>query len=326
MSKGLGRFVQFGVARETVRGTSEAAPTFWIPVDELEVDEKDERVMNDQSRGLLESSVGENIVKQYSEISIKAPITDKTFPLFLYNFLGSLSTSGPTDSAYTHTWNVAQSVQHQALSLFVDDPLGAQDYKYALGMGKSLEINYERGKYLNFGASFRAKKGATATLTPATTTENRFLPHHLTFKIATTQAGLTGASATVIKSAKITFNPNLEDDDVLGAISPQDFNNKDFSVEGTLEALWENESAFKTASLLEATRALRFDLTNTDVLIGASSRPQVQFDFHAVNFRPVTRAIKLNDMVMQTIAFKAHYSLTDSKMVVATTRSAQVSY
>ena len=326
MSKTIGRFIQFGIARETSRGTAETAASFWIPWDDLAIDEKDERVLNEQTRGVLETTVGENIVKQWAEAEIKAPIGDKAFPLFLYALLGSNSTTGPTDtSVYTHTMNVGQSIQHQALSLFVDDPAAAQDYKYALGMITELEINYERGSYINFAAKLKAKKGATATLTPATTTENRFLSHHLTFKIAANQAGLTAASATVLKSAKIMFKPNVVDDDVLGSITPADFNNTGYDVEGTIELMFDDETE-RTLALAATTRALRFDLINTDVTIGAASNPQIQIDLYNVTFQPITRAIKAGEYVLQTIAFKAHYSTSDSKMVQIVNKNTQVSY
>src|SRR3990167_5137524 len=122
MSKGIGRLIQFGIAKEAVRGTVEAAASYWIPVDELELDEKDERVSIDQSRGVIEPTIGEEIVKQYAQGSIKAPIGDKHFPLILYSVCGTIASGSAVDSAYGHLITVAQSAQHQALSLFIDDP------------------------------------------------------------------------------------------------------------------------------------------------------------------------------------------------------------
>lgn len=326
MAKTIGRFIQFGIARETTRGTSPASASFWIPWSDLAIDEKDERIMNDQTRGVIETTVGENIVKQWAEAEITAPITDRTFPLFLYALLGSNATTGPAETTvYTHTVNVGQSIQHQALSLYLDDPAAGQDYTFALGMITDLEINYERGAYINFNAKMKAKKGADATLTPATNTENRFLPHHLTFKIAANQAGLTAASATQLKSAKISFKPNVIDDDVLGSITPADFNNTGFEVEGTLELMFDDETE-KDLALAATARALRFDLINTDVTIGTTLNPQIQIDFYNVTFQPITRSIKAGEYVLQTVTFKAHYSISDSKMLQIVNRNTLASY
>ena len=329
MGAKIGRLIQFGIARETTRGTAESSATYWIPADDLAVDDKDERILDDQSRGVIEGSVGESIIKQFSEVTLKGPIGDKFFPLVLYGTLGTLSTGDNADSDASvkdHTISVGQSAQHQALTLFVDDP-GVQDYKHALGVVTGLEINYERGRFINFSASFKAKKGATATLTPsATSSESRFRPHHVTFKIASSQAGLDAASAVSIKSAQIKFNPNVEDDVVLGSIAPNDFYNKDFRVEGTIEATWLDEASFKTAALAATVKALRLDLVNTDVTIGNAANPRIKIDLYAVTFKPITRAIKLNDIVTQTVQFTAHYSTSDSKMVEALATNVVASY
>lgn len=329
MSKGIGRLLQAGIARETIRGTAESAATFYIPWSEMSVDEKYNLIVNEQSYGLIEDSTDAQIVKQWMEASLKAPITDKSFALVLYSTLGTLVTTDNADSDVTikdHTITVAQSAQHQALTVFVDDPLGAQDYKHALCVVDSLDLEYEVGQFMTYTAKIKGKKGATATLTPATTSENRFLHKHLTFKLATNLAGLTAASATVIKSLKLTISNNVEDDDVLGSITPADFLNKHFAIEGTVEAIWQNESDFKTAALAGTAKAMRIDLINTDVTIGASANPTVRIDLAKVIFKEISRSNGLNDVVKQTLSFKAHYSASDSKMITCLVTNAVASY
>ncbi len=326
MAKGIGRLLQFGIGKETTRGTPNASADFYIPFSELSIDEKFENVVDEQSRGIIEDSVGESRVMNWAEGSIKAPIGDKHFPLVLFATFGALATTGPTDSTYSHTITVGQSAQHQALSLFIDDPLGGQDYKHGLGMVDSLEINYELNKFLDYTINLKAKKGATASLSPSATTENRFLPQHLTFKVAGSYSTLSTGSAVAIKSLKLKIAKNLETDSVLGATDPADFLNKQISIEGTVEALWQNESDFKTAALSGTAKALRIDLVNTDVTIGTSSNPQCRIDLAKVTFTELTRPATINDMVKQTLSFKAHYSLTDSLMISILNKNAQASY
>ncbi len=329
MSKGIGRLLQFGIAKETVRGTPESAASYWIPFSELDFNEKFSLVEDDQSRGIIEDTVGQSKTKEWAEGSLKAPIADKHFPLILYSILGSLSTGDNADSDASikdHTITVAQSSQHQALSLFVDDPLAAQDYKHGNGAISSLEIHYELNRFLDYSLGLKAKKGATATLTPSATTENRFLPQHLTFKLASSYSGLGAASAMSIRSLNLKIEHNLEDDDVLGSASPADFLNKQFSIEGTLEATWNNESDYKTAALATTAKAMRIDLVNSDVTIGSAAHPQIRIDLAKVIFKEITRPIKINDIVRQTVAFKAHYSLSDSLMISALATNAVASY
>ena len=325
MSKAIGRLTQVGLAKESVRGTSPGSATFWVPWSELDVDEKKRMVLDEQTRGVLEDSTGQSIVSEWAEVKLKAPIGDKHFPLILYSVLGGLSTTGPTDSAYTHTLSVGQSAQHQSLSVYLDDPAGGQDYTHALAMSETVEIAYERDQFMQYTATLKAKKGATATLTPAATTENRFLQKHLTFKIAANQAGLGGASAIAIKGLTLTISQNIEADDVLGSIAPADFLNKQLSIEGSVEAIFQNEADFKTAFNAGTVRAMRIDLTS-DVLIGATSTPKLIIDLHSVIFTELTKPYRLNDVVMQTLSFKAHYNTTDSKMLTCTATNATASY
>lgn len=326
MSKGIGRLFQVGIAKEGTRGTAESAATFWLPFSEASIDEKREFVNDEQAFGVIEDSIGATLIKKFAEGSIKSHIGDKSFGLILFAALGAKAVSGPTDSAYTHTITVGQSAQHPALTMFLDDPLGAQDYKHPLGMIDTLEINYELGKILEWNGTFRSKKGETATLTPSATSENKFTHKHVTFKVASNLAGLAAASALKIKSASIKVTKNLEDDDVLGSDEPEDFLNKQFTIEGTIEAMWQNESDFKTAFLAGTTKALRLQLINTDVTIGSSTNPSITIDLAKVSFTELTRPITANELVKQTLSFKAHYSSSDSKMVTCALVNTQASY
>lgn len=64
MSKGIGRLIQFGIAKETVRGTPESAATYWVPFSELDINEKFSLVNDDQSRGVIEDAVGQSKTKE----------------------------------------------------------------------------------------------------------------------------------------------------------------------------------------------------------------------------------------------------------------------
>lgn len=320
MAKGIGRLIRVGIGKETSRGTpsSTGTPTYMVAWAEISVDEKADHILDDQTRGVIEASVGESIVKQWAEGQIKAPIGSKHFPLLLYSILGTKGVAGPTDSAYTHTLTVAQSSQHNSLTLFVDDPIGGQDYIHPLTVPSQVEINYERGQFLSYTADLMAQKGSPQSVNTVAVSETRFLPQHVVFKIASTQSGLTAASALPIKSARLTIRQNIEPDDVLGNIAPQDFLNKQFEIEGEIEAVWQNESDFKTAAVAGTVKALRFDMINTGAVIGVSTNPSIRIDLHSVHFQPITREIKVNDMVMQRISFRAHYNETDAKMVTIT--------
>lgn len=329
MPKGIGRVIQVGFAKEAVRGTAEATVGFWVPNMEFAAEEKLDQVLEQQAQGVVEGSTDMKIVGQASEISVKGAITDKNFPLILLATLGSLSSvaeSAPNALAYDHTITVAQSAQHQSLTVFKNDPLSAVDYKYPLCCVDSLELTYKFGELIQFDLKMKGKKGTSATLTPAASAENLFLPKHVSFKLASAVAGLDAASAVVIKNLKIKFNKGLEQDNVLGSNDPADFLNKQIEITGQLEAVWQNETDFQSAFLAGTTQAMRIDLKNTDITIATSANPEIKIDLNKVSFSAVTKPFKVGDVVIQTVAFQAHYKTTETKMVSIVATNLQASY
>lgn len=323
MSKFIGALADIGIAKESVRGTAESAATFWIPKMSLSVDDVIEQVVDESSIGVIEDSIGANVVHKAAEGEIEGKIGDKSIGLILLSLFGSVSTSGPSDSAYTHTFSILQSAQHPSLTFFQEDPNA--DYKYANGMITKFDLAIELGKFAMYKVGFRSKVGASATLTPSYSAENSFLPQHGVIKTATTQAGLGAASAINLRSVKINFEKNVEDDNAIGSVNPVDILNKQFAAEGELTIVF-NDETFKTEMLADTAKALRVQLNNTDVLIGSSSTPVLTIDFHAVKFSDFKRNYSNGDVVVATVKFKAFYKLADSKMITCTLVNAQSSY
>jgi hypothetical protein len=73
-------------------------------------------------------------------------------------------------------------------------------------------------------------------------------------------------------------------------------------------------------------KALRFDMRNTDVTIGSAAKPQIQIDLARVLLKEVTRPIKINDVIRQTVSFKAYYSVSDTKMIQVVATNTTASY
>lgn len=389
MAKGIGRLIQTGLAKEATRGTAIASAAFWVPWMDLTLDEKKEFAVDDQSYGIIEDSTNLTQIKQWAQGSIMGNVHDQTFGLILYSMFGTLTShaahSGET-IVYDNIFNIAESAQHQSLTFFLHDPLAAKDYSYANGVVEKLEIDMAVKKFISFNATIKALTGAAqSTFTPATTTENRFVPQYLAAKFALNYSGLQGtltatgtAASTVnvtacsinpqtnlkvgmgvtgtnvpanttvaaivsstaftlsqattgavgtmtftpvtiaLKSAKLTINANVEDQDVLGSLNPADFLNKEFSVEGTMECIWQNNSDFKDQFMGPYPLAIRLDIKNTDVTIGSAANPEIIIDMPKCTIQELSRPIKVKDLVYQTIKFKAAYSLADTLMLRAT--------
>jgi hypothetical protein len=378
--KGIGRLIQIGLAKESARGVAQSSASYWNPWSDLTLDEKKEFVADEQSYGIIEDNVGLTQTKKWAQGSLAGNVADQTIGLILYSLFGGYTVTG--SGPYTHTFSIAESAQHQSLTLFKHDPLAAVDYSYANGIVEKLELSMELKKFIAFTASLMAQSGVSqSNFSPSTTSENRFVPQYLAAKFALNYAGLQGtltatgtASSTVhvtscsinpqtnlkvgmtvtgtnipanttvakivsssaydlsqattgaigtqtfgpvaiaLKSAKVTINQNVEAQDVLGSLSPADFLNKEFSVEGTFEAILQNESDFKTQFMGPTPLSVRLDLLNSDV-----SNSELYLDMPKVTLQEYGTPYKVKDLVYQNVKFKASYSISDTllaKMVL----------
>lgn len=324
MTKFIGRLMDIGIAKEGTRGTAESAATFWLPKLSVTIDDKIEQAIDESSIGVIEDSPNASIVGKFAEGEIEGNILDSSFGLLLLSAMGAVSTSGPSQTTvYTHTFTVAQDAIHEALTLFLDDP--NQDYKYPLAVIDSLELDIALGKYATYKASFRSKKGETATLTPSYSAANHFLPQHGSVKIASAVSGLAAASTIDIRSINLKIMNNVEDDRKLGSLDPSDILNKQFAVEGTVELVF-NDNTFKTQQLADTAQAMRIRLTNSDVTIGSSLNPQITIDLAKVKFSEFTRNYGNGDVTTATVAFKAFYSLGDTSMIAVELINTTASY
>jgi hypothetical protein len=321
-AKGIGRLLALGLAKESSRGPPQSSATYWLPVNDWSIDEKFDNVVADQAIGVVENSIGEYRVKNYADGSIKMPLTDQSSGLLFLSLFGAqaVATHSGESVVYDHTFTIGESAQHPSLTLFIHDPLSGTDYSHANGVIHKMELDAELKKFVELSLSARAQKGASqSAFTPSILSENRFIPQYMTFKYATAVSGLSGATAIPLKSIKLTIDENLEDQEVLGSVSPADFLNKEFKVEGQLEAIYQNLSDFKTVALATPNvgQAMLIDLVNSDVTIGSSTHPELKITLNQVFFTEYSRPIKVKDLVYQTLKFRASYKLADSAMITA---------
>lgn len=324
MSKFIGRLADIGVAKEAVRGTAESAASFWLKKLSLSLDDGIEQVVDESSVGVIEDSPDAKVVGKFATGEIEGNIGDKSFGAILLAALGTVNTTGPSQTTvYTHAFTVEQGAQHDSLTLFLDDP--NQDYKYALAVLDQLEIDATLGQFARFVANFRSKAGETATLSPSYAAENNFLPQHITLKYADDEDDLGSGTAVNVRSVKLTISKNVEDDRKLGSVDQVDILNKQFSVEGSIEMVFD-ANTFKTWVLGDTAKAIRLELTNSDVTIGSSLNPKITIDMAKVKFSSFEKNYENDGIVMATVNFKAFYSTTESEMITVDLVNEQASY
>lgn len=324
MTKFLGRLANVGIAKEASRGTAESSADYWVPHVRLSIDDEIEQVVDESSVGVLEDAVEAEITKTVAVGSVEGNIGVDSIGLLLLNVFGSVSTSGPSDSAYTHTFNVGQDSQHDSLTFFMNEP--NQDWQHANGMLSEFTLDAIIGSYAKFTAGFRAFAGVSDTLSPSFSAETRFLPQHGTFKLASAQSGLGAAGATSIRQVTLNIEKNLEDDMALGSATPADILNGQFMVSGSVELVYDADT-IKDTMLADTAQAIRITLTNSGVDIGAgSTNPSLQFDLYKAKISNFKRNFDNGQITTATFEFKGLYSISDSKMLEATLVNGVTSY
>ena len=321
MSKLIGRSFSVGIGKESSRGTAVAA-VYWMPKMSFSHDDKVERVDNDSSIGTIHELEDSSVVGRASEGELSGRIADTSFGLWLIATLGSVAApSLVATGVYDHVFSVLESAQHPSLTIAVAGANESTGLRYALAMVDSLELTFELQKYAMYTVSYRGNKNAAGANTAAFTAENIFLPQHGSVKFATNLAGLGAASAIQIKKAQIKISKNIEDDQVIGTLDAIDRLNRQFNIEGQIELMYEDRSYIDTIMIGDLSKALRIAFTNTDVTIGSASNPTITIDLAKVKLTEVARKIDNNEFIVQTLSFKAFYSIADAKMIVATLRN-----
>jgi hypothetical protein len=323
MAKQIQRLVDVGLGRETVRGSAEAAPDFWLPKIDFDFVPKVGVAVDNSGIGVIDARQDGAVVSKYGEGAVGGIVYDKSFGILLALALGTWSSSTAVDSAYTHTFTRLNSNSHPAVSLFVKDE--NLDEVYALGMLNQLTVNAVVDDYVKFTAGFMSKNGESTTQTPSYSAENAFAPKHLAFKMASTVAALGTASETNLRSMRLTINKNTELWNELGSQEPADIVNKEFAVEGEIELVFDGET--ERDYVLDGTKmAMSVALTNDDVTIGTATNPSLSFSLAPVTFEEFSRSGGPGEVEVQTLRFAGNFSISDSKTISAILVNEQASY
>ncbi len=322
-AKFIGRQIQVGIGKESARGTV-VEPTFWLQNMNVDVEDKFEGVADENTLAVIEDAQDFKVTKKFAEGEVGGKVTDKSIGLLLLSALGGLSTAaGSESSTYVHTFSVQQDAQHDSLTVEVKNP--NEQKAHGNGVVNKLGIKASLGKMVEITVGFLAKLGVASTSTPSYTSENSFIAKDVSVKFAANIAGLGAASAVAIKDVEINIEKNVESDDVLGNVEPADFLNKQLSVSGSVELVYD-ATTYKALALAGTSRAMRITIENADAIIGTTLHPKLVIDLAKVKFTEWARTSDQNEIIKQTLNFKAFYSLSDTSMISVALTNAQATY
>jgi len=325
MAKITGRLVSAGIGVESTRGTS-VAPTFWVPDTTFSMQDVSTKAPDDNAFGTLADAVDADIVSQLAKGSIGGILRDTHVGAILKSLFGTVASvnhSGET-TVKDHTFTVAQNCQHPSMTIVSTD--SNENIRFALGMVEKFVITYELGKYVSYQVDFQAKKGATGTDTVAYTAENKFRPQDVTLKLASSVAGLTGATATKVKKLTLTIQPTLSVEYVLGSIDVDDICNIGFKTSLDVELLYQ-DLTWKNYDFNNTKQAVSVDIVRNDVTLGTAAHPELNFTFQPGFFEKWTKNIKTTALVDQKITFNGLYNLgSAAAQLQAVLTNTQTSY
>ena len=321
----IGRKTTIGVGIESTKGTG-VAPQIFIPVSNFSVDVKSEYVDDNSSYGRIEDSIDSYVAKKKADISFDGNVYDKAMGYLLLAALGQVSSADSGDASglvYKHTFTVKNDADHPALSLEAEGD--NYDERAIYSMLESLSIDAAVGEYLKYSAAFKGKTEESTSGTASYTQENIFLPKMGTFKLADTQAGLDAANAIDIRNAKINITKSVLPEYSLGSETPSALYNQVFTIDGEIELVMDSDT-YKDIARDGTQKAMRLDFINSDVTIGTSDNPQLTIDLNLVSFQDWGLNTDIDGIKTQTLGFKAHYKLADSKMVQIELTNLQTAY
>lgn len=322
--KFVGRRTEIGIAKESTRGTA-VNPTFWMPTSTISFDEKVAKVRSEEGFGNIQEGSDSFITSIMGEGDFESEMRVDSLGLVLLSLFGSVSSAvdGGGGSAYDHTYTIANTNIHQSLSILSQDPVGdaanpETNKMMTLACVDSFKFTVNPEEIVKYTAGFKSRgaKDWTTQTADYTSDSNKLLHQHLTLKFAANIAGLSGASATSVKSFDIEIAKNTIHDNVAGTVQPEDILNQQFGVTGTI-VLNHEDDTFKDFDVDNTYRSMEVLLTNP-ATIGNSANPQLQLQLPRVSFSEWERDRSLNDIVTQTIQFQGNYDATNALDVIST--------
>jgi len=308
----IGRLVDVGIGVESSRGTGVAA-TFWMPkVTFTHQDRKEDAISETEYGGIWGYGPDGFVTKKFGQGELEAELAVNSFGAIMLATLGTVSTAGPDgNGAYTHTYTLQNDNSHDSLSIHVSDPI--QDKLFEMSMIDSLTVSVNLTDVISYTAAFMSRPSVDSSSTPSYADDYKFTHKYFSLKVAAATGDLDAASELSVLDFSVTFEKNAELNMVLGSVQPEDIHNKRFNIRGEFTVKYENETQ-KDYALDGTTRALRFDLTNSDNQIGTTS-PQFRLDLSKVYFDSWEHDAPLDDISTEKLSFVALYDLTNENVI-----------
>src|SRR5438552_3490237 len=120
----IGRQIELGIAKETVRGTAKTTADRWIKNVTANVVPKAQKVIDNATRGKFEDADQQRLVRSWYEGDIESIAHADALGFFFLNLYGTdtpVAKGAPNTAVFDHTFSLSQSPQHNSMTLFLKD-------------------------------------------------------------------------------------------------------------------------------------------------------------------------------------------------------------
>jgi hypothetical protein len=319
MSKQIGRKVEAAIGIEATRGTG-VSPAFSLGKVDFSLLDKTVDVRDVSSIGRIEDSNAKYVVEKYAQGAIGGMLGANSALYLLTLALGATpSVSTIADSRYPWTLTTSNTNQHKSASLHIKDL--NQQLIHKLVMLNELEISVKMDEAVTWKAEFVSKVGRTSTASfPSYVEDYKFTKRKSKVYLASDVSGLAAATRSSIKEISFKFVKNLVKDSVIGTVEPTDIQNQQLAIEGQLKLNY-NDATTKALMLDGTYKALRISM-ESEKLIGATSYGDLTIDLSKVDFFQWEQDSPNDEIVSNTIQFKANYDLSNGMVNAVSVRNA----
>lgn len=319
----VGKQIELGVGVETTRGTPLTVATKWVKNVSADIIARSEKVIDDNSRGVLEDSTNSRVVKKWFDGDLAGIVHADVIGYFFYQIYGDVDSTTVTGSVTDHEFTMLQDIEHPTLSFFAKDGGNSQEV-FDNGVVNTLELTASVEDFVRFSLNAMASEATSNSDTPDYDTEYDFIGKDITIKIASSEAGLSGATALKIKELSINWDTGAIADHAFGSYSPDDIYNAKLSIEGSFTKNYVDDT-FKDLKTSDTAVYMQIVIAGDTVLAG-SNRPTITILLNKVQIQDWNRAGANDELVTEEVSFKAFYNEADDEQSTVTVRNVTTEY
>jgi len=312
MAKTSGTQVAVGLGIEgyATPGTA-VAETVFIPWTEFSLQGISEKSHFTSARGLRNMSSNSMIRRKYAQGSLGFVPDVKNMPYALSLALGGVSSSGISDSAYTHTFTVNNTNAIPRTATLTIEEGGVQTVQYLNCVCSSL--NFEVGDdYAKSTIELIGQFPGTDTISESYANETEFAYHQYTAKFGTSLSNAAGNSATPLKAFTLSINNNVLLDEAFlsgsNEITDGNLAMGRLEVTGSYTLHFENTTELAKYQV-NTKNALIVSFIGS--LIGSASLETIQFKLGRLILTKPPVEYNIDGLLVLTQEFTVEYEATD---------------